>query len=64
MNPHPLIPSDIMWKVKYDLDQVQTHNHYTQDKLTKLYYIAFMTTARGQKISDLVNVRKKLLQDC
>lgn len=61
MNPHPLIPSGVMQEDKYDLDQVWTHNHNAYDKLTKLHYIAFMTIARGHKISDLISVRKKLL---
>lgn len=64
MNPHPLIPSGIMWEDKYDLDMVQIHNHNTHDKLRKLHYIAFMTIARGQKTPDLVSVRKKLFQGC
>lgn len=42
---------------------MQTHNHNTHDKLTQLSYIAFMTTAREQKIADLVSVRKKIHQD-
>jgi len=64
MNPHSLIPSGITWEDKYDEDQVQTHTHTTHDKLTKLHYLAFMTIARGQKMPDLVSVKKKLLQDC
>lgn len=39
MNPHPLIPSGMMWEDKYNLNQVQTHNHNTHDKLIALHSI-------------------------